>query len=196
MPTIRILAAATTLAAAVIGASPRGAAAQDTGPQPYRFTIEGYLANYFAYDRGPGGDRASIGGYGVRVMFNRSTVARAARSFFDRASAGAFATFTGKQDGVSTQHIGGEVDVSLLPAPVAGGLIDPFVSLGVGALRSSYDAPNVPSSTDLSIIPAAGTRIPLFSGIGFRGDLRAPLVFSDGDTRVHLLAEGGIYLSF
>lgn len=182
--------------AAALSAAAAPLAAQDAGPQPYRFTIEGYLANYFAYDRGPGGDRASIGGYGVRAMFNRSTVARAARSFFDRASAGAFATFTGKQDGVSTQHFGGEIDVALLPTPIAGGFFDPFVSLGAGALRSSYSAPNVPSSTDLSIIPAVGARVPLFSGIGFRGDLRTPFVFSDGDTRVHLLAEGGIYISF
>jgi hypothetical protein len=191
MPTIRRLAVAAALCAT---AAPL--AAQDAGPQPYRFTVEGYLANYFAYDRGPGGDRASIGGYGVRAMFNRSTVARAARSFFDRASAGVFATFTGEQDGVSTQHFGGQVDVALLPTPIAGGLIDPVVSLGAGALRSSYEAPNVPSSTDLSIIPAAGARIPFFSGIGARADLRAPLVFSDGDTRVHFLAEAGIYISF
>ena len=178
---------------AAVAASP--AAAQEAGPQPYRFTVEGYLANY-SFDRGQGGDRASVGGYGVRVMFNRSTVAAAARTFFDRASAGAFATFTAEQDGVSTQHIGGQVDVALLPTPIASGLLDPFVSVGAGVLRSSYDAPNVPTSTDFAFTPAAGTRIRLFSGIGFRGDLRFPIVFSDGDTRAHFLAEGGVYVSF
>jgi hypothetical protein len=182
-----------------LGAAPLAtAAAQDTpaGVRPYRFTAEGYLANYFAYDRGPGGDRAAVGGYGVRVMFNRSDVANAARTFFERASAGVFATFTAEQDGVSTQHIGGQVDVPLFAAPIARGFLDPFVSLGAGVLRSSYDAPNVPSSTDFAVTPAAGTRIPFFSGIGFRGDIRAPLVFSDGDARIQWLAEGGIYISF
>ena len=182
--------------AAAVAAMPLTAAAQEAGPQPYRFTVEGYLANYPGFDRGLGGDRAAVGGYGVRVMFNRSTVAAAARTFFDRASAGAFATFTAEQDGVSTQHIGGQVDVAILPTPIASGLLDPFVSVGAGVLRQSYDAPNVPNTTDFAITPAIGTRIPFFSGIGFRGDLRAPIQFSDGDTRIQPLIEGGLYISF
>jgi hypothetical protein len=183
-------------AAVALATAPLAAHAQEAGPQPYRFTVEGYLANYW-FDRGGSADRASVGGYGVRVMFNRSTVAAAARSFFDRASAGAFATFTSRQDNVSTQHIGGQVDVALLPTPIARGFIDPFVSLGAGVLRTSTDAPGSNgSSTDFAVTPAAGTRIPLFSGIGFRGDLRVPIVFSDGDTRAHFLAEGGLYISF
>jgi hypothetical protein len=181
----------------VLAAGPAIAGAQDTpeGVRPYRFTVSGHLANYWL-DRGEGGDRASVGGYGVRVMFNRSDVARAARTFFDRASAGAFATFTAEQDGVSTQNLGGQVDVSLFSAPVARGFLDPFISLGAGVLRSSYENDRIEATTDFAITPAAGTRIPFFSGLGFRGDLRAPIVFSDGNTQVNFLAEGGIYISF
>ena len=189
MPSVRRLLAAAALATGA--ASPL--AAQDAGTPASRFSLEGYLANYW-FDRGGSADRASVGGYGVRLMFNRSTPARVARSFFDRASAGVFATLTTKQDGVSTQNLGGQIDVALFPSPVGGGYLDPFISLGAGILRS--DADNVGASTDFAITPAAGTRIPFFSGIGFRGDLRTPIVFSDGDTRAHFLVEGGIYISF
>jgi hypothetical protein len=194
MRTIRRLAAAATF----LGAS--AAAAQDTptGVQPYRFTVEGYLANYWL-DRGGDRDRASVGGYGARVMFNRSTPADVARTlFFSRASVGAYATFTTEQDDVSTQNLGVQLDVPLFPTAIASGRLDPFLSLGAGVLRSKVEQTTGDSrtTTDFTIIPAAGTRIPFFSGIGFRGDLRAPIVFSDGNTQLNFLAEGGFYVSF
>jgi hypothetical protein len=70
--------------------------------------------------------------------------------------------------------------------------------VGAGVLRSKAEPATGRSvtSSDFAVTPAVGTRIPFFSGIGFRGDLRSPIVFSDGDTRVHFLAEGGIYVSF
>ena len=190
MPSIRHLVAAVAL---VAGAAATPLAAQDAGTPAARFTLGGYLANYW-FDRGGSADRASVGGYGVRLMFNRSTASRVARTFFDRASAGAFATLTTEQDGVSTQNIGGEVDVALFPTPIASGRLDPFIGLAAGILRSDADA--VGSSTDFALTPSIGTRIPFFSGIGFRGDIRTPIVFSDGDARVHPLIEGGIYISF
>ncbi|GLC25559.1 hypothetical protein [Roseisolibacter agri] len=195
MRTIRRLALAG--AALVAGAVSASAQETPTGVQPYRFTVEGYLANYWL-DRGGDLDRASVGGYGVRAMFNRSTPAAVARSFFNRASVGAYATFTAEQDRVSTQNLGVEVDVALFPTAIAAGRLDPFVSLGAGVLRSKAEQASGGdvTTTDFTIIPAAGTRIPLFSGIGFRGDLRLPVVFSDGDTRLHFLAEGGLYVSF
>ena len=78
-----VVAAGLALAAAPLAS----AVAQDTpaGVRPYRFTVSGHLANYWL-DRGEGGDRASVGGYGLRVMFNRSDVAETARGFFGRAS--------------------------------------------------------------------------------------------------------------
>jgi hypothetical protein len=187
------LAAGVLLAAA----PPAPAAAQDTpaAARPYRFTAGGYLANYWL-DRGGNLDRASVGGYGLRLMFNRSDASRAARSFFDRASVGLYATFTSEQDEVATQNVGGEVDVSLFPAPIANGVLDPFVALAAGAIRSDTDVAGGASSTDFVLTPAAGTRIPFFSGMGFRGDLRLPVVFSDGDARLHFLVEGGLYISF
>ena len=195
MRTIRRLALA--VAALVAGAGAASAQETPTGVQPYRFTVEGYLANYWL-DRGGDLDRASIGGYGARVMFNRSTAAAVARTFFNRASAGAYATFTAEQDRVSTQNLGVQVDVALFPTAIASGRLDPFLSLGAGVLRSKAEQTTGAdrTTTDFTIIPAAGTRIPFFSGIGFRGDLRMPIVFSDGNTQLNFLAEGGLYVSF
>lgn len=187
------------LAAAAVAAGAVSASAQEssTGVQPYRFTVGGYLANYWL-DRGGDLDRASVGGYGLRVMFNRSTPAAVARTFFSRASAGAYATFTAEQDRVSTQNLGVQVDVPLFPTAIASGRLDPFLSLGAGVLRSKAEQTTGAdrTTTDFTIIPAAGTRIPFFSGIGFRGDLRLPVVFSDGNTQLNFLAEGGLYVSF
>ena len=194
MTILRRLAAVLGVASVAL-ATP--AAAQDANVQAYRFTVEGYLANYWL-DRGGDLDRASVGGYGARVMFNRSTPADVARTFFNRSSVGVYATFTAEQDRVSTQNLGVQLDVPLFPTAIAAGRLDPFVSLGAGVLRSKAEQTTGEdrTTTDFTIIPAAGTRIPFFSGMGFRGDLRLPVVFSDGNTQLNFLAEGGIYVSF
>ena len=194
MRMLRPLAAAVAAGLLAIGAAPAPARAQETptGVQPYRFTVEGYLANYWL-DRGEAaGSRASVGGYGARVMFNRSTASAVARTFFQRASAGVYGTFTTKQNGVSTQNLGAQVDASLFPTAIAGGRLDPFLSLGAGGYRIAGGPDN---KTNFVLTPAVGTRIPFFSGIGFRGDLRAPIVFGT-DAQVNFLAEGGVYVSF
>lgn len=195
MSHLRSIRATAALVGAGLLAVPLAHSAAQESPvevRPYRFTVEPYLANYWL-DRGEAaGSRASVGGYGVRLMFNRSDVAKVARSFFDRASAGVYGTFTTKQNLVSTQNLGGEVDVALFNAPIARGFLDPFVSLGGGIYRISGGGD---SKTNFVLTPAAGTRIPLVSGVGFRGDLRAPIVFGS-DTQLNFLAEGGVYFSF
>jgi hypothetical protein len=140
--------------------------------------------------------RTGMGGFGARAMFNRSDVARAARSLFDRASAGAFWTHSKKGD-VSSDHVGGEVDVSLLQTP-ANGIFDPFVSLGAGIFHTSVPGPRGGTSitsNDFALTPAVGARIPFFSGIGARADLRLPIVFGNS-TSMNIATEGGIYFSF
>lgn len=191
------------LAAVVAAVLPAGrAGAQDTpvGVRPYRFTVEGLLAQSYLNDDLVGGDKNTFGGYGVRVLFNRSTPAAALRSFADRASVGAFLTASSGQGAldVSTLHFGVQADVSMLPRPAFRGTLDPFFSLGVGAFRTTFGPTTGTGdikNTDLAVTPAIGTRLSLFSGIGFRGDLRAPIVFGNSTT-VNGVAEGGIFLSF
>lgn len=192
-PTVaRVATTLAALLAALLAAST--ARAQDTpvGERPYAFTVEPFLSAA-SYDRGAGRSRATLGGYGVRVLFNRSDAADVARSLFRRATVGASATFTGTQNGVSTQHVMGELTASLFPRPIARQAIDPFVGLAAGVLRQK-DAGGGSSSFG-TVTPSAGVRVPLFSGLGLRGDLRAPVVFGS-DTRLLFVGEGGVYLSF
>jgi hypothetical protein len=198
--TVRQLAVAAVTATVV--AHPAAAHAQDTpaGVRPSRFTVEGYVAPARLDGGVVAGTRSSVGGYGARVMFNRSTPAAALRTFFDRASVGAFTTFTARQGNLdaSTVHYGVQADVSLFPAPRYRGTLDPFVSVGLGALRTSSTVAGRAGrvvNTDLAFTPAVGTRLGLLPGIGFRGDLRLPLVFGNSTT-VNPVVEGGIYLSF
>jgi len=193
----RIAALAGALTLFAIPAAQAAAQDQPMGIRPTRFTAEVYLAQYSLDNAGADGDREGLGGFGGRLMFNRSTASDALRTFFTRASGGVFATYT-NQDDFSTLHYGVQGDVALFPAPVARGFLDPFISLGVGAFRTSSDFTGGEGSvvnTDFAITPAAGTRIPFFSGISFRGDLRAPIIFGESTT-VNFVAEGGLSLSF
>jgi hypothetical protein len=192
----RIAAIAGALTLIALPASQATAQDAPLGVRPTRFTAEVYLAQY-SFDNTAGGERQGLGGFGGRLMFNRSTAAQALRTFFTRASGGVFTTYT-NQDDFSTLHYGVQGDVALFPAPVARGFLDPFISVGLGGFRTSTDNPNGEGSivnTDLAITPAAGTRIPLFSGMSFRGDLRVPVIFG-ASTTVNFVAEGGLSLSF
>ena len=178
------------------------AQAQDTpvGQRPYRFTVEGYLSQARFDGATVGRGERNLGGYGARVMFNRSTPAATVRSFFNRASVGAFATFTSSQGALdaSTTHIGAETDVSLFPTPIFRGTLDPFVSVGAGLLRSAHDVSVGGArltNNDFAFTPGLGTRLGFPGGFGFRGDLRAPIVFGNS-TSINPVAEGGVYLSF
>jgi hypothetical protein len=200
---IRTLRRRTAALGAALAALPAIAHAQTStdGGQPYRFTVEGYLAQYWL-DNGVA-DKQGLGGFGGRLMFNRSTPARAVRTLADRATVGVFATYTTGQGDpeVSTLHAGAEVDASLFGAPIASGFLDPFVSIGAGFYRVSADLPATTGSndrrvrTDFALTPAAGTRVPFFNGIGARGDLRLPIIFGN-TTSVNFVAEGGLYVSF
>jgi hypothetical protein len=190
------------LAALAPPAAARRALAQDTpaGQRPSRVTVVGYLAQARLDGATVGGDRESLGGYGARVRFNRSTPAAALRTFFDRASVGAFATVTAAQGsrGVRTGHYGLEADVGLFPAPILRGAFDPLLSLGAGALRTSSVRPGVRGrrvDTRLAVTPGIGARVPLLGGLALRGDLRTPVVFG-GSITLNLVAEGGVQLSF
>ena len=196
------VAAAAALATLAGALAPHRAAAQDTpvGVRPYRFTIEGLLAQSYLNDDLVGNDKNTFGGYGVRVLFNRSTPAATLRSFAQRASVGAFLTASSGQGArdAATLHYGVQADVSLLPRPAFRGTLDPFFSLGVGGFRSAY----APASgtgdiekTSLAVTPALGTRLSLLQGFGVRGDLRAPIVFGN-KTTVNGVAEGGVFVSF
>ena len=45
------------------------------------------------------------------------------------------------------------------------------------------------------LAPALGTRPAVPQGFGFRGEVRAPIVFGDRTT-INAVAEGGVFVSF
>jgi len=181
------------------------AGAQDTPDQsmgPSRVSIEPYLAHYFLDDP-TGGDREGLGGVGVRAMLGRGAVVGGMNTFFTRARAGVFITYTAEQNNFSTFHFGGQAEVPLFAAPVGGGYLDPFVSLGLGAFRTKIDVPagtGVPAgfsatNTDIALTPGIGTLVPLFGAIAFRGDIHDVIVFGD-ETSNNWEFEGGISIGF
>ena len=196
-----------TLCAAAALVAPLGVAhAQDSYDpmSPSRYTLELYLAQYSIDNPVPGEGREGVGGFGARLMFGRGDATKVVSSFFNRARAGVFATYTAKKNFVSTLHAGGQADFPLFAAPVVNGFLDPFVSLGAGVFRSSIDdeafGPTVPagfsaSNSSFAVTPAVGTLIPITGSIKFRGDLRDVIVFESG-TNHNFVAEGGISIGF
>ena len=182
-------ALATAAAAALAATAPVAAArAQDVASG--RVTVEPYLAQY-SIDNGDG--HTGIGGFGARVMFGHADATRALSTFFQRARAGVFFTYTSEQKGASTFHAGGEGDFPLFNAPIAGGFLDPFVSLGAGVFHFGYDGGG--KSNDFALTPAAGTLIPITGSIKLRGDIRDVIIFGDNTTN-NLALEGGISIGF
>ena len=194
---IRLVAGAVALLCATTAVR---ASAQETTDQsmgPSRVSIEPYLAHYF-FDAGD--DREGLGGVGVRAMLGRGAVVGGMNTFFTRARAGIFFTYTAKQTDadVSTFNFGGQAEVPLFAAPVANGYLDPFISLGAGMFRTSADiaGPGDRTFSDFALTPGAGTLIPLFGAIAFRGDIRDVIIFGDPDTTNNFVFEGGISIGF
>lgn len=190
--------AAGTAAVVAVAVAPRHAAAQDA--LGFRYTLEAYAASY-TLDDAIGTNKQNLGGFGARLTLNPREPDRPRATLADRAVGALFATYTAKQGSpdVSTLHVGAQTDASFLPRPL-GGILDPFLSLGLGIFRTSRENLIAPGGkritrSDLAFSPAVGTRIHLGRGIGARGDLRAPLVFGTATT-ANFVAEGGLFVSF
>jgi hypothetical protein len=169
-----------------------------------RFAVEPYLAEYSFDNGGSNSGRTGIGGFGVRVMFGHSDATKTLSTFFNRARAGAFVTYTSEQKYYSTTHFGVQGDFPLFAAPTNGGWLDPFVSVGAGVFHTainravfgnSLPAGFNPTQNKFALTPAVGTLIPIAGQIKFRGDLRDVVVFGDNTTQ-NFVAEGGISIGF
>jgi hypothetical protein len=109
-------------------------------------------------------------------------------------------------------------DLAPFGAPLAG-RVDPFVSLGAGALRTSTrarallpaptarpevpvaarasDAPRGPrTSTSVLLAPAVGARLWLRPDLAVQGDLRQLVTVGGGGRRFHPAFGTGVRLSF
>ena len=132
-------------------------------------------------------DRVLTEGTGARVMW-QLPAEQDAKSLRSRTSVGLAAAYSRQRIGptVTTHYLGGEADVELLPEPIAGRL-SPFVSLGVGALRTDSTVPALVNprghdrmTVSLALSPGAGMRLGLGRGLGIRADVRDVVTFHDG----------------
>jgi hypothetical protein len=148
-----------------------------------------------------GGD-ARAEGLGGRLMWGAAPIPGAPSSLVSRTSAGLFAAYTPAEAlGFSTLQLGLVADVR--PFSIAG-RVDPFLSLGAGALRTSV-APGraaqavavTPlaerSNTTLAVTPGVGARLNLGPGLAVQGDVRDVVTFR-GDTRHNVAIGAGVRL--
>jgi hypothetical protein len=174
--------------------------AQAAPSDPYnasRFSVEPYLSQTWTRNDVTD-ERDGSGGVGVRVMFGRSAATRALGTLFNRARAGAFVTYSSASDDVKQLNYGVQGDFPLFANPGNAGFhLDPFVSLGLGAIHTSVDAAggtNI-TSNDFALTPAVGTLIPILGSIQLRADLRDAVLFGD-ETTNNFIIEGGISIGF
>src|SRR5688500_2108648 len=116
---IRALSLA-AIAAALAAASPLQAQLSIPGV----VTVEGFVTQYWLDDPTPAG-RIGVGGGGARVMFSMGGSSDAEGFWGRRPAAGVFLAATSEQEGISTFHIGGELDMHLFRGPLRG-IVDPF----------------------------------------------------------------------
>ena len=185
----------TAIAAALIPALPIHAQLSIPGV----VTVEGFVTQYWLDDPTPAG-RIGVTGGGARVMFSMGGSSDAEGFWGRRPAAGAFLVATSEQEGISTFHIGGELDMHLFRGPLRG-TIDPFVSIGLGAFRlsASEDVIGIPledrASTEFTAVPGAGVDLRLSPRFAVRGDLRDVVIFGP-ETTHNFEASAGLAISF
>jgi len=162
-------------------------------------TVEGFVTQYWLDDPSPAG-RIGVNGGGARVMFSMGGSSDAEGFWTRRPAAGVFLVLTTEQEGISTFHIGGELDMHLFRGPLRG-IVDPFISIGIGAfsLSGDEDVIGIPfgdrSSTEFTAVPGAGMHLRLSPRFALRGDLRDVVIFGP-ETTHNFEASAGLAISF
>lgn len=155
-------------------AATRPTAAQNLGPFRQFLAIEPYYARTML-DAGPGVGRVDVNGYGGRLWVNLAPFAGPHRNLISHGALAFFATYTPEKAGKNAKlwHYGAQHDAFFLHKPI-GGLIDPFVSVGAGVIRTS-SAGVVENKFALS--PGGGIRIPIPNRLQIRFDARDAMMF-------------------
>ncbi len=213
---MRLIAALGVLLGVSLPSSSAGAQAAGAGP-----ALEGFYTRV-GFDGG--GRTVRAGGVGGRLMWPlaaRGGAEPAGASWLTRrAAVGVFgATTPDAGRGFSAGQFGVAADLTPWAAPIAG-RVEPFLSLGAGALRTTARVPEpgvrlaarpetrVPAAsvrlaapgertvTDFLLVPTVGARVQLRPGVAAQGDVRQLVTFR-GDRRQHHPAFGtGVRLSF
>ncbi len=158
--------------------------AQALGPQRQFIAIEPIYSR-LNRNFGSGVDDKSLSGYGGRLWINLSPFSGPSSNLIGKTALALFDVYSPPGDGVSVVHYGAELDVHATDVPY-GLILDPFISLGGGVLRTRTATSNRAGATPgtvnkFAFTPGVGVRIPLFNHLQGRTDFRDVLVFSDQD---------------
>lgn len=200
---------------AVVGAlflSAAKVSAQQLGPQRQFLSIDAFY-DRLQLDAGQGQSRIGIDGYGARLWINGAPFAGPS-SFLGKTAIGLYYSRNPRKDsGIGAAQYGGELYIYPTERPY-GGLIDPFISLGAGALRinnrqtaSAFGSrlADIKSgnTTRFAFSPGVGVRVPVFNRIQLRFDAKDVIVFSrqtriSGDKRTSHSPDfqGGLGIEF
>jgi len=164
--------------------------------------------------------RVRAGGFGGRVMWPLAAAAASGdASWLARhAAVGLFGAYTPRQElGFAAGQVGVAADV--VPFAALGGRVEPFVSLGAGALHTSTQVrglvprpstrPELPaaapttrallaprSTTHALLAPGLGARARVGPGVAVQGELRHLVTFGAGGRRNHPAFATGLRLAF
>ncbi len=182
-------------------------------PGPERIMLDAFVAGHRPADAV---DLAR--GFGARLLFGLGAPSRGAdRSVWERAYLGPFVAYTA---GVPTRsgdrhdaltHAGVEADWLVLDRALAG-RIDPFLSMGLGVLRTEREErlPTVRDThratvrlatridktveggtrTNMTVAPGVGARVAVVPGLSLRVDVRDAIAFGTATTHVLEMAFG------
>ncbi|MGI8766958.1 MAG: hypothetical protein ACR2KM_10705 [Gemmatimonadaceae bacterium] len=158
--------------------------AQALGPQRQFIAIEPVYSR-LSRDFGSGLDKKSLNGYGGRLWINLAPFSGPSSNLIGKTALALFSVYSPPGDGVSVVHYGAELDVHATNVPY-GLILDPFVSLGGGVLRTRTTTGNavgaMPGTVNkFAFTPGVGLRIPLLNHVQGRADFRDALVFGDQD---------------
>lgn len=213
------------VAAGLLGAAATPAEGQvDTrsSRQPEGWRYFDYFVTRYGVDGTTGGQK-ELDGVGGRVMWQLAPLVGGSRQgWMGRTLLGGYLVHTSRDaEEMEVWRYGTQADLRVTP-PALPRWIDPFVSLGVGAVRVEEEgrvavpgvllraSPNdVPGAyrraplertggdgrpaTSLSVTPGVGARLRLFPGLDLRGDARQVLDFRSR-MRSHLEVAGGLSL--
>lgn len=177
---MRRLASGAVLAAVVAILSPAHLRAQALGPQRQFLSLEPYYSRMM-FDAGSGNSRVGANGYGGRLWINMAPFAGPGPNLIGHMGLSLFATWIPDQAsrGASFVHYGLEDDVFFVNRPL-GGVIDPFISVAGGALRTEAVGTG-DATTKFALTPGVGIRIPLANRLQLRVDARDVLLFHVAD---------------
>lgn len=160
--------------------------AQALGPNRQFIAIEPIYSR-LSRDMGSGLGKQSLNGYGGRLWINLAPFSGPSRNVIGSTALALFSVYSPPANGVSVVHYGAELDVHTTDVPY-GLILDPFISLGGGVLRTRATTKNtagaVPGTVNkFAFTPGVGLRIPLWNRLQGRADIRDALVFRDQDGR-------------